>query len=71
MPGRAAVLVIALIVDRPMCVDCIALKSGVAGTAEVESTLATIRESLQIHEAYERCRACGETKRVLSLNRPG
>ena len=60
----------ALIVERPLCEPCIEMKSGLS-PMDFEATLATIRGALRIHEADERCRACGESKRVLSLDRPG
>lgn len=38
---------------------------------DFETTLVAIRGALRVHEAVERCRACGESKSVLSLDRPG
>jgi len=69
MPVRAA-LVAALIVERPTCRSCIEAKSSLSPT-DFETTLVAIRGALRVHEAVERCRACGESKSVLSLDRPG
>jgi hypothetical protein len=68
MPDFAA-LVTALILDRPLCDDCLASKSGL-GPVELEATLAAIRPVLKLHEGEGRCRACGESAPVLSLERP-
>lgn len=68
MPDRAA-LIVALILERPMCLDCIASKSGL-GAADVDTTMATVRAALQLHVAQDRCRACGATTSVFSFDRP-
>jgi hypothetical protein len=68
MPERAA-LVTALIVERPMCEACILLKSGLSAR-DLAETLTVVRAALRVHEGTDRCRACGEAKRVLSLDRP-
>ena len=69
MPQRSA-LVTALIVERPMCVPCIAAKSGL-GVADVTATLAAVGAGLRLHDATGRCRECGRTAAVMSLERPG
>jgi hypothetical protein len=69
MPERAATLVTALILDRPTCLDCIAQKTGLPMT-EIGATLFRVRAFLRVHEEEGRCRACGETKRVVSISRP-
>ena len=68
MSDRAAMVAV-LILDRPTCEDCIATKSGLA-PSDLETTLSAIVTALQIHDTVGRCRVCGETKRVLSLDRP-
>jgi hypothetical protein len=68
MPDRAP-LVTALILERPMCEACIGEKSGLSPAA-FDATLSAIRVALKIHDLIGRCRACGETDRVLSLERP-
>jgi hypothetical protein len=68
MPRRAA-LVTALILERPLCEDCILAKSGLS-SAEFRETVNAVRSSLLVHDRTDRCRACGETARVLSLERP-
>lgn len=68
MPYRAA-LITALILDRPMCSDCIAEKAGLSA-ADLDATLTTIRAVLQLHSGMDRCRTCGLTTTVLSVDRP-
>lgn len=62
MPERGALLAV-LIVERPLCVDCISQKSNIAA-AEVEPLLARIATKIAITSAVDRCRACGETKKI-------
>jgi hypothetical protein len=68
VPGRAA-LVTALILDRPLCEPGLASKSRLSPAA-LEETLTNVRTALKLHETEGRCRDCGETTRVLSLERP-
>jgi len=58
MPERAALIAV-LIIDCPLCVDCIAAKS--------EISLAGVKGYLKRSEG--RCRACGSVGNVFSLNR--
>ena len=67
MPRHAAVIAV-LILDRPICLDCIIAKSGLA-TAEVESYLEQIGVGLEVTVEEDRCRACGEPRTVFSLTR--
>jgi hypothetical protein len=62
MPEKGALLAV-LIIERPLCVDCIAEKSVIA-TDEIEPLLARIATRIAITSAVDRCRACGETKKV-------
>ena len=62
MPEKAALLAV-LIVDRPLCVDCVAEKSAIVAD-EIEPLLARIATRIAITSAVDRCRACGETKKV-------
>ena len=66
MPERAATLVTALILERPTCLDCLADKTDLPLT-EIGATLFRVRALLRLREEEGRCRACGETKRVISL----
>lgn len=68
MPKRAAI-VATLILERPMCEACISTKSGL-GAADLDATLASIRTSLRLYSAIDRCRACGALTTVLSVDRP-
>jgi hypothetical protein len=56
-------LLAVLIVERPLCVDCIAEKSAFR-TDEIEPLLSRIATRIAITSAVDRCRACGETKKV-------
>jgi hypothetical protein len=67
-PDTAAIITAALIIERPLCLDCIAVKAGV-GTAAAEVTLARIRSALILQrDAPGRCRDCGSIGVVFSLD---
>jgi hypothetical protein len=67
-PTTAAIITAALIVERPLCLDCIAVKAGV-GTATAEVTLARIRSALILQrDEPGRCRDCGSIGVVFSLD---
>ena len=65
MPNRAA-LIIALILNHPLCTECLATKSGLS-FADLDANIATIEASLVLRHAADRCRACGSTDTTLSL----
>jgi hypothetical protein len=67
MPDHAA-LITAQILDRPLCVDCAAEKSGLSVSA-VAATLARVQTALQLRSAISRCRACGLVTAVFSVDR--
>ena len=58
-------LVAGLILERPLCVDCIALKASVTGGA-VEGYLATLATGMNLRRENGACRACGLTTLVAS-----
>jgi hypothetical protein len=68
MHDRAA-LVVALIVGRPMCVNCMAEKSGLT-TPALAATLTAVQTALVLHSAVDRCRECGIVTTVFSMSRP-
>jgi hypothetical protein len=68
VPDRAA-LITALILDQPMCVDCMAEKSSLSASALAE-TLRTVQIALVLHSAVDRCRECGTVTAVFSIDRP-
>ena len=68
MPNHAA-LVTALILNHPLCTQCLATKSGLSLT-DVKATIATIEASLILHHAADRCRACGSTDLTFSSGQP-
>jgi hypothetical protein len=63
-------MVTALIMERPMCLDCIARKANVSLNA-VEATFLPISRVLRLQRfSSERCRACGNIGLAFSLTRP-
>jgi hypothetical protein len=67
-PTRAA-LVTALILEHPMCLDCVVAKSGL-GPADLDTTMAAVATALRLRHITDRCLACGTVTSVLSLERP-
>jgi hypothetical protein len=68
MPDPTA-LITALLLDRPMCLPCIAEKALVS-LQRAESTLETIATALVLRRETGRCVACGATTAVHSVGRP-
>jgi len=66
---QVAALVTGLILDRPLCLDCLATKSNTTPMA-IERLLTTIGTAVRVRRASDRCRACGETKETVSIGRP-
>jgi hypothetical protein len=67
MPERA--LIALLIVDRPLCLDCISVRAAVP-QREVIEYLHRLRDHLTVfHEDSGRCEACGTVGKVYSLDR--
>jgi hypothetical protein len=70
MTGHEALAAVtALVLDRPICLDCIALKSGVS-VSEVETIVPKIAAAVKLYRDVTRCRACDGVARVLSMDRP-
>jgi hypothetical protein len=67
MADRAAVIA-AMLMDRPMCLDCISAKSGLS-TTKADRYLTSIGISLRLRRSTDRCRACGIVGIVFSLHR--
>jgi hypothetical protein len=61
-------LITPLILKHPTCLDCIARKGGMTA-GEAEATLEVIARVLKLYRESDRCRDCGETKRVYSVHR--
>ena len=68
MPDRAA-FIPALILDRAMCVECIATKA-VVSIERAEKTLEIIAAALVLRGETGRCVVCGETRLIRSVGRP-
>ena len=67
VPRHAAVVAV-LILERPMCLECIVTKSALS-TVEVERYLEEIGRGLELRQEEDRCRVCGEPRTVFSLSR--
>jgi hypothetical protein len=68
MPEHSSAITL-LLLERPTCLDCIALKSGLALT-EVDRCLTIIGTSLDlVRNDHDRCRVCGNVGPVFSLLR--
>jgi hypothetical protein len=69
MPERAS-LVTGLIIERPLCMDCITAK-GQLTVADVHTAFASIRKVLDLRHAEQgRCRACRTVGLVYWIHRP-
>ena len=64
-----ATLITALMLNHPLCTECLATKSGLSLT-DVKATIATIEASLILHHAADRCRACGSTDLTFFIEQP-
>ena len=62
-------LIIGMILERPMCLDCVATKIGL-NAAQAQAAIDRIDVVLKLHREPGCCRACGDTKTVLFLDRP-
>ena len=69
MPENAA-LVAALIVERPMCLDCIAQRA-LLSLDGAQIVLDTINRKMPVQRRQSaRCQTCGIFREVFSLPRP-
>jgi len=69
VPAVAA-LISALIMERPLCVDCIALRAQV-GVDVLIAYLAKIEAAVTVRRGVDdRCRTCGAVGRTYSIARP-
>ena len=69
MPEQTAFLT-ALILDRPLCVSCIAAKTALTSKLALETLLERIQRVLTLQRDEGRCRACGLDTTVISVKRP-
>ena len=68
MPATAALIAV-LIIERPMCPDCIAARAHTTPQA-VESYLTEIGRTLDVESGMnERCHTCGAVGTTYSLSR--
>jgi hypothetical protein len=69
MPETTAMIAV-LILERPMCLDCIAARAG-ASLNDVEAAFRDIARVLGLQRFMsERCRTCGNTGLAFSVTRP-
>ena len=67
MPEHA-VMIAVLIIDRPLCIICLAAKADMT-VPSVRGYLARIARIVKVNrEPEERCRACGTIGRAVSLD---
>lgn len=64
-----AELVTTLMLARPLCARCLVDRSGLS-LAQLDAALAIIEATVVLHRATDRCRACGITDVVFSVERP-
>ena len=63
-------LVAALLLEGPLCLECMKTKSGLAQTDEIVATLRRVVRLLVLRRyELDRCRACGEEHQVFVLER--
>jgi hypothetical protein len=67
MPGRGALLA-TVIMDRPLCLDCISEKTNLS-IGEIQSLLTGIERTVSLNQGMDRCRACGNLTIVYSVFR--
>ena len=68
MPEHSALIAV-LLMDRPMCLDCIAAKSALR-VAEVEQYLTLMGSAVEVQrDDHDRCRVCGTHGLVFSVHR--
>jgi len=69
MPEKAA-LIAALILERPLCIECIEAKTGL-DRRETQAYLVRIARVVQLRRSKgDRCQSCGEVGRVFWLIQP-
>jgi hypothetical protein len=67
MPHRSAIIT-ALLLERPLCMDCVCAKSGMK-PVRVNGVLANIGRVLNVRRLPQaRCRACGEDRPTVSID---
>ena len=69
MPGHSS-LITALILERPMCLECLARRAGLTVEA-AHTVLAVIGRALRLHrDESSPCRACEKIGVVFHVERP-
>jgi hypothetical protein len=68
MPEQAALIAV-VILERPMCLDCVASRTNLP-PSHVKVYLDAIARSLKLVLAERRCHVCGETRATFSLTKP-
>jgi hypothetical protein len=68
---EAAALIAALILERPLCLECIIMRTPVTGERDAEDHLEIISRVVRLRrDKAGRCRACGNTTNVFWIERP-
>jgi hypothetical protein len=69
MPHTAA-LIGSLIREDPLCLKCLAAKSGVE-LMPLEHGLVLLEQAMRLHRRTAQCSGCGTTTNVVSFDRRG
>jgi hypothetical protein len=67
MPKRGALLAV-VIMERPLCLDCISEKIDLT-TDDIRGLLSAIEGTVSLNRDTDRCRACGRSTTVYSVFR--
>jgi len=62
-------VVTALVLERPMCLGCVATRAGVS-PLEIDALVERVSTVLKLYRDVARCRTCSAITRVVSVERP-
>jgi hypothetical protein len=65
-----AILVTAMIAERPTCLECMAKACFLPTTDAAELVLAVIQQAVDVYRHDSYCRTCAKLGVVFSVNRP-
>jgi hypothetical protein len=67
LPDPAALIAL-LMLERPLCLDCIADQAKLS-TEDTKRSFQTIGQTVEIHAGEDRCGSCGRFRMLFSLRR--
>jgi hypothetical protein len=71
MSATQLAFITGLILERPLCISCIATKTDMASADSVATMLERVRHIYTLHRGCGRCQSCGLTTTVMSVLRHG